>query len=185
MLKRVGGVVVCAILGCLVGVILRNPFVYMAFFGVLVGCFLFALLMLIMQLMGRILPQNFEQAYRRKTNRLTVIIFSAVLLYFFGQPCINAIVLSDATGVISLLSKIATIVFFIFFGWCLLGPRRKRITVSGIVVFVLFTALLSFVSPGDSESSEVAGVDLLGNLSSLGYVDWVATEDVEKSLEIK
>ena len=83
-LKRVGGVVVCAILGCLVGVILRNPFVYMACFGVLVGCILFALLMLVMQLMGRILPKNLEQAYRRRKNRLTVIIFSAVLLYFFG-----------------------------------------------------------------------------------------------------
>ena len=181
MLKRVvGGVVIGAILGCLAGVAVRNPFVYMACFDVLVGGILFVLWMLVMQLIGRIFPKTFEKACRRKKDRLTVVIFFAVLFFLCVQPVINAKILSHATGVIDLLSTITTFVFVVFFGCCLLVPRKISTTVSGTVVFVLFTALLSFVSPGPPKSAESTGVDQVEKLRTLGYVNWVATEDVEK-----
>ncbi len=182
MLKRVvGGVVIGAILGCLAGVAVRNPFVYIICFDVLVGGILFVLWMLVMRLIGMIVPKNFEEAYRRKKDRLTLIIFFAVLFCLYVQAVIDEKFLSQATGVISLLSKITTFVFVVFLGWRLLGPRKIRTIVAGSVVFVLFTALLSFINSTALNSSEGTGVDQVEKLRTLGYVNWVATEDVEKT----
>ena len=97
MLKKVvAGSVICAFLGCLVGVALRNPFVYMAGFDVLVGGLAFALFMLVMRLLGRLIPKSFAEAYRRKRDRLTVIVFFGALIYFSATPVINVKILSHA-----------------------------------------------------------------------------------------
>ena len=182
MLKKVvRGVVIVAILGCLVGVVVRNPFVYIVCFDVLVGGIFFALWMLVMRLMGRILPKNLEEAYRRKKDRLTVVIFFAVLFYLYVQAVIDDEVLSEATGVISLLSKVTTFVFVGFLGRCMIGRIKIRSIVSGSILFVLFTASLLFMNSAARKSGETSRIGQLKELRSLGYVDWVATEDVEEA----
>ncbi len=181
MLKKVtAGVIICAILGCLAGVAARNPFVYMACFDALVGGILFALWMLVMQFIGMIVPKNLEEVYSRKKDRLTVVIFFAVLFYLGVQPVINVKALSHATGVISLVSKITIFVFVVFLGWCTIGRIKIRSIVSGSVLFVLFTASLSFINSTALKSGETSASDQLEKLRTLGYVDWAATEDVEK-----
>ncbi len=179
MLKKVvGGVVIAAILGCLVGIVVGNPFVYVASFDVLLGGILFAMWMLVMKLVGRMLPKNLEDGYKRKRDRLTVIIFFAALHYFCFRPVLNVIVLPRAPGVISLLDTIATIVFVVFLGWCTIGIIKIRSIVLGSVLFVLFTASLSFINATADESGETTGSSQLEKLGSLGYADWVPAEEV-------
>ena len=61
MLKKVtAGVIICAILGCLAGVAIRNPFIYMAGFDALAIGILFALWMLVMQFIGKIVPKKLK-----------------------------------------------------------------------------------------------------------------------------
>ena len=182
MLKKVVvGVVIAAILGCLASVAARSPFGYTVCFIVLVEVVFFALWMLVMRLVGRLLPKKLAEAYRRKRDRLTAVIFFAVLLYLYVQPFINIKLLSHATGVVSLLSTITTIVFVVFLGWCTIGRIRIRRIVLGSVLFVLLTGGLLFINPTADESSETTGGGQLKKLRSLGYADWVPAEEVEKS----
>ncbi len=181
MLKKVAAcVIICAILGCLVGVVVGNPFVYMGTFYVLLGGILFALWMLVMRLVGRLLPKKLAEAYRWKRDRLTVIIFFAALSYFCFRPVLNATVLPHAPGVISLLDTISTIVFVVFLGWCTIGIVKIRSLVLGSVLFVLLTVLLSFINPAVDDSGEITGSDQLEKLGTLRYADWVPTEEMAK-----
>ena len=181
MLKKVvGGVVIGAILGCSASVATRNVLGYILFYDLLFGCVLFVLLMSATSLIWMVLPKNLAKAWRGKKDRFTVVSFLAILLCLFVQPIIDLTVLSGTPGFIRSLNEIGTVVFVVFLGWCLLGSRKRRITISGTVVFILFTALLPFVSPSVLKSSEASEVDSIGNLSSLGYVDWAPAEEVEK-----
>ena len=183
MLKKIANRwLILAILGCLVAVIIRNPFVYVPTFMILVAAILFGLLVRVMDLIWKLLPADVKETYEGKRGHFNAVFFLGVILFYIIAGIIDVILLSDVRGFVSLLGNAATFVLAVFLGWSLIRRTKARTFIAGSVVFILFIGSLSFVSSNPLKSGRIAAVSSLDKLKSLGYVAWVdAEKDIEKT----
>ncbi len=181
MLKRIiGGLLLLAIVGCVASVAAGSAFAYVICFVMMVAVVLFGLLVLVVNIIWKFLPDDFKKAYERKKERLSVVIFFCGLFFFFVGAAVNRRYFLGASGFIHLLGNTATFIFAAFLGWRLIKPNKIKTIVGGSVVFILFIALLSFISSTALKPGEAVPVSSIDNLKTLGYVDWVPAENIEK-----
>ena len=161
MLKKVvGRLLVLAILGYAAGVATGNVFVYILCFLVLATAILFELLVLIMNIIWKLLSEDFKKTCEVKRSRFNAVVLSCVLLFFLIAGFIDEVCLPEASGFIRLLGYIMTFVFAVFLGWRLVRPSRKAAVVAGSIVFVLSVSLLWLVNTISLKSGEAVEVNV-------------------------
>lgn len=186
MLKMaVNGLLIFAILGCVAGVATGDAFVYILWFLMLVAATTFGLLVLVVNLIWKLLPEDFKKNYEGGIGRFNAINFFPVLLFFIVAKVIDETCLPEARF-ISLLGYITTFIFVVFLRWCLIRRSKGRTMVAGSVVFISFIALLSFVTSIALKSGKITGDTSIKNLSSLPYLQWApAGKDIEKAAVVQ
>jgi hypothetical protein len=176
------GVILAAILGCIVSIAVGSAFAYIICFALTTATVLFGLLVVTVNIIWMFLPDNFKRTHERKRKRLSVVIFFCVLFFLFAGAVIDNRCFREASGFIQLLSNMAVFVFTVFWGWSLIRPNKIKTIVVGSVVFVLFITLLTFGSSISLKSDKVSQVSSINSLKTLGYLDWVpAEEDIENT----
>ncbi len=110
-------ILILAILGCVAGVISRNAFVYILSFMTLVATILFGLLVLAVNFIWKLLPEDFKKARKVKKERFDVIIFLSVLFGYITVGLIDKIYLHGTSGFIR-LRGIASITAFVVWLGC-------------------------------------------------------------------
>lgn len=175
------GILILAILGCVAGVISRNAFVYILSFMTLVATILFGLLVLAVNFIWKLLPEDFKKARKVKKERFDVIIFLSVLFGYITVGLIDEIYLRRTSGFIRLLGIATITAFAVFLGCSLIRRSRVKTVIVGCMIFILFIVSLLFVSSNTLKSGKIADNGSIKKLMSLGYVSWVsAKKDIEK-----
>ena len=193
--KVAGGLLVLAVLGYTASVATGNVFVYIVCFLVLAAAILFGLLVLMMNIIWKLLPEDFRKTYEGKRGFFKMIIFfSGLLFYIVGAVidttllfCIRRGGIDDIHSLglsrfIRLLGIMTTFVFVVFLGWNLIKRSKGETIAAGSVIFILFIALLAFVSSTSLKSDGILQVSSVEKLSTLGYATLVPIEnDIEKT----
>jgi hypothetical protein len=148
----------------------------------MVGAILFGLLMLVMNVIVKLLPQVLREKYQSKKCSLNLIIYLGILGFFFSRVILRGFCIPGASGAVRLLGDISLLLFIIFSGWRLIKPNKTKSILAGGIIFILLIGLLSFVNSVVSGASGSVGANSTRSLQSLGYVDWVpAVESIEKT----
>ena len=154
-----------------------DVFAYILCFVMLATAVLLGLLVLVMNLIWRLLPGRFEKTYGGERGRLNVIVFLSLLLFLFVAVVVDVLFLRGASRFISLLGNAGTFAFAVFWGWSLIKKNRVRTIIGGSGAFVLFIAILSFISSNPLKTGEVKVISSVKRIKSLPYVAWVPAKD--------
>ena len=182
MLKKiVVGVLVLSILGCIAGVVVKDAFVYVLSLMMLVAAILFGLLMLTVNFVWRLFPEDFKKTRRVTKRRFDTIIFSSALFFYITSGLIDEIYLRGMSGLIRWLGIVTIFVFAAFWGWGLIRRTKIKTMAIGSVIFVLLIVSVLLIGSTSLKSDKAAVDSSLAKLGSLPYLDWVPAEkDIEK-----
>ncbi|MCK4794002.1 MAG: hypothetical protein KAV87_60305, partial [Desulfobacteraceae bacterium] len=182
--KAACALLILAILGCVIA--MGTVFTYIMCLVMLITAILFGLLLLAVNLVWKLLPANFKKSWEEKKILLSAIILFSIFLFFFIEVIIDRLRLYSAPGFISFLGNAAIFIFAVFWGWSLIIKNKGKTIVAGNIVFILFIALLSFVSSASLKSSEIAEAYSIEKLKSLPYITWISAKDnIDKTGVIK
>ena len=168
-----------SILVYITAIVVGDAFVYIIAFVTLVTTILFKLLVLLLEPMWKLLPEELKRTYKIQKGRFRTIILLITPLFFIIVRGINNNFIRKTSISIRILEYMGVVAFATFFAWSFIRNSRWRTIFVSIGIFGLFVALLSFINSTTSNSGELSQTDSLKKLAALGYVDWAPPESEE------
>ncbi len=154
-----------------------SPLLFMVYLYIVLLIVSFAVFSLTVNLILMTAPKSIRKDYshRRMTFNLTVL--ASYIIFLFLVWIMNRYFFSEASPLARLIGKLGIVFFAIFLGWALLRRARRVLTLSGILIFIVFVSIVSNVKISGFERSESLSIE---SLRSLPYLRWVP---VEKTIE--
>ncbi len=123
-----------------------------------------------------VLPPRIKGKYEGRISRFRII---AAGCYFGLLVCfwlVNRFLLPGSSTAIRLIGNAAVLFFVLFFGWSLITQKNKRITMTGILLFIGVISLAALWNSVQTERSQPLSAR---NLKTLPYIKWVPAADTQ------